>query len=648
MIASLLLMSAAAQPAAPQPPAPQPVSTIDEPVQNGSHDFNSGFREDIVVTASIGDSQDTQTSPASATVMDGEEIGAIDLPHTADLLRLVPGVAVSVSGPAGSQTQLRIRGAEANHTLLFVDGIRFNDPASGNEARFELLDSDLFQHIEVVRGPQSALWGADALGGVVAASTDPAREGRFLSATAEYGSLESVRASARGSASTNNAGFSVAGSYLSSEGVDSFGAGGERDGFDNKSLSANFRLSPVHGVGLGLVAHYVEGSSEFDGFDPITFARADTLDATDNRIAVIGASAGADLGDVNLDAGLSYLDSANRNRLGRDPLNSTYGDRTTAHARVRYRFGRHGLTAMAEYQAEGFAARDTQYLGGTDQERARNTLAFVGQWEADWTDWLHSDLAIRHDDFSDFADATTVRASVLVRPARNWSVHAAYGQGIAQPTFYDLYGFFPGSFAGNASLTPETSEGWELGVRYQGKGLSAGITYFDQNLTDEIVDILDPVTFVSSTANARGKSRRRGVEAELNARLARWANLRFSYTYLDADEQRAPGDALLREVRRPRHSGSIAAYGTSGRMSWSATAAYVGARGDTNFDVFPAAPVRLDPYVLASARIGYRLGGGLEAFARVENGFDERYQDVFGYATAGRTVYAGIRLALGR
>jgi vitamin B12 transporter len=628
MLASLLLLSAAAQPA---------VVAADEP------------REEIVVTATLGDPSSVDGAPASATLLLADQVRALDLPRAADLLRLTPGIAVAVAGPAGSQTQLRIRGGEANHSLLFVDGIRFNDPASGNEARFELLTSELVQRIEVVRGPQSALWGADALGGVIAVDTGDELSASRAAATIEIGSFESVRASARGVVGAEEARLSVGGALLQSAGIDSFGVGGERDGFVNRTLSARLDLRRSNWLSLALVGHHVEGRSEFDGFDPATFARADTLDATDNRISAVGASAEARFGAWAMTVNLSHLDSANANRLGDEPLNRTAGDRTTAAARASYRFGGHQLTALAEYQAEGFSARDTQFFGGTDQDRARAIFSLAGEWQAQWTQWLRTDLAIRHDDFSDFADATTWRASIQFHPASALTLHAAYGEGIAQPTFYDLFGFFPGSFRGNPDLRPERSQAWEVALRYADEpaGITGSLTYFEQDLRDEILDIFDPVTFESSTANADGESRRRGVEAELDARLARLGRLRLAYAYIDADEQRATNGVQVREVRRPRHSGSLTFYGRSGPLSWSASAAYVGERTDTDFSRFPAEPVTLDSYVLASARIAYALPAGLEAFARVENGFDADYQDVVGYFTPGAAVYAGIRLHFG-
>src|SRR4051794_17118455 len=147
----------------------------------------------IVITASRATQSEAQT-PASVTILDQQRIVRLDEPLISALLRLTPSAAIATSGPGGSLTEVRIRGAEANHTLLFVDGIKIDDPASGDTARFEILNADLASRIEVVRGPQSALWGSEAIGGVIAINGIDDRAG--LSAKAEAGSFGLVRASA--------------------------------------------------------------------------------------------------------------------------------------------------------------------------------------------------------------------------------------------------------------------------------------------------------------------------------------------------------------------------------------------------------------------------------------------------------------------
>jgi vitamin B12 transporter len=602
---------------------------------------------EIVVTAAR-EPERQDAAPVSSTLFDAAKLEALSLPQASDVLRLSPGVSVAVSGPKGSQTQVRIRGAEANHSLLFVDGIRFNDPAAGNEARFELLSSDALSRIEVLRGPQSALWGSEALGGVLAVESADARRGTGLSALAEYGTLRSGRGFVQGAAEAGAVGLSAAAGAMGSEGIDEFGRpGGERDGYWTRFLTGKAVARPARGLELGLVGHFVEGKSDYDGYDPATFQRAETLDTTRNRIGAGRGWASWEADGWRVSADASLLGSTNRNFVGDVPLNRTAGERLTAGAQVSKTLGRHRITAAYEHETERFHARDQQYFGATDQDRSRRLDAFVGEWRAQWAPFFSTDLAVRHDSFSAFADATTLRASAILSPGGGWSLHGAYGEGIAQPTFYDLYGFFPGSFRGNPALRPEHSKGGEVGVRWQKKGVKFGITGFSSQLRDEILDVFDPTTLVSSTANASGRSRRRGVELEAEYRPSKRLLLAANYTFLDAGEQKAAGTALVREVRRPRHSANLIAAWSAGRLSASGTAAYVGGRSDVDFDVFPARSVRLDPYVVASARVGYRLTTQIELYLRAENAFDARYQDVVGYATAGRTVYAGLRLRLG-
>ena len=601
----------------------------------------------ILVTASRAPVA-AEDSAASVTTFDSEALDDLSLPALPDLLRLSPGVSVASTGPRGTQTQVRIRGAEANHTLIFVDGIRFNDPAAGNEARFELLTSDSLSQLEIVRGPQSALWGSEALGGVIAARTPDPLAGGGFEGLAEYGSLDSARLSGRYAVRAGNVGVMASAGWLRSDGVDSFGApGGDRDGFDNLSASLKLEARPREGIALGAVGHWIQARNRYDGFDPITFRRADTTDETRNRIGAARGWMAGRWGGWSLDAGLAYLDSVNRNLLAGAPLNRTLGDRLTFDAQLSRQLGGHRITAAIEHESENFHARDTVFAGGTDQDRARRLTAFAGEWRAEWSPAILTDLALRHDSFSAFADATTFRASLLVRPVRDLRLHGAYGEGIAQPTFNDLYGFFPGAFVGNPALKPERSRGWEAGIGWADARFSLDATWFSARLRDEIVDTTDPATFLPSTANAAGVSRRKGIELSAAWHPSRAINVSLNYTWLDADQQILAGGPRTRETRRPRHSLNFAAYGEAGRLRWGTSLAYVGKRTDQDFDFFPAPTVTLGDYLLASANLGYRLRPALELYARAENAFAADYEDVVGYHTTGRTIYAGLRVAFG-
>src|SRR5688572_17407527 len=197
----------------------------------------------IVVTASRVPDTGAST-PASVTLIDAARIERLGAPLVTDLLRPAPSLAVSVSGPAGSLADVRIRGAEANHTLLFVEGIRANDPAAGNAPRFELLNADLASRIEIVRGPQSALWGSEAIGGVVAVDgAAPGSGGSVLDV--EAGSFGTHRGAARTTFGSADRGVSLGIAGQRSDGIDSSAGDGERDGYRNLAarVAGRYRLS---------------------------------------------------------------------------------------------------------------------------------------------------------------------------------------------------------------------------------------------------------------------------------------------------------------------------------------------------------------------------------------------------------------------
>jgi vitamin B12 transporter len=601
--------------------------------------------DQIVITASRAPEPESQT-PASVTVVDKKRIERLGEPLIPTLLRLSPSVAVSTSGPAGSFTEVRIRGAEVNHTLLFIDGIRVNDPASGDFPRFELLNADLVSRIEVVRGPQSALWGSEAIGGVIAVNGVP--DPRGYSAAAEGGSFGFARASGSASLSSDRASLAGAVGWQRATGIDSFNGQGDKDGYRNLSGRLRGTWKPLQGVEVGASAIALTGRTEFDGFDPVTFAHTDTFDSSRNRLTAgrVWAKFGSDAAPWSGQIGVSLLDSSNKNYLVDAQINRTAGTRRTVSAQLERRFSTgviaHTLIAAADAERETFHARDTIYGGFSNQDRSREHEALTLEWRGE-TKVLTGDLAVRRDIFNRFRDATSLRASLLANVGGGFAVAASYAEGIAQPTFFDLYGFFPNNFLGNPSLKPESSRGFEVSLRYRRGPVEASLTGYRQRLHDEIVDIFDPVTFLFSTANRSETSRRSGIEAQVGWHLADKLRLTANYAYLKATQPDEVGLQQVHELRRPKHSGSVAVDGASGRFTYGASIAYVGKHLDQR-DTFPFARVTLGSYWLANARVGYTVRPGVELFARGTNLLDQRYEDVFGYRTEPRAGYIGIRL----
>lgn len=605
--------------------------------------------DQIVITASRVPDRKAKT-PASVTIVDKKRIERLGEPLVAPLLRLSPSISVSSSGPMGSLTEVRIRGAEANHTLLFVDGIKINDPASAGTPRFELLNADIASRVEIVRGPQSALWGSEAIGGVIAVNGVTDEPG--YSASIEGGSFGFERASASDVLASDRGSLAAAVGWQRATGMNSVAGPGDKDGYRNLSGRVRGTWSPAPDLELGAVGLLLTGRSEFDGFDPVTFAHVDTLDNNRNRLGAgrLWATLGSAASPWAATIAASTLSSSNLNFVGKDETNRTSGTRRLVSAQVERRFttGPVGHTVIAEAEAEGetFHARDTAFGGFTDQDRTRDHQAITVEWRAE-TKAITGDVALRRDLFNRFADATTVRASLLADVGGGFSIAGSYGEGISQPTFFDLFGFFPNNFVGNPALKPESSRGFEASLRYRRGNFQGSLTGYRQHLHDEIVDMFDPVTFLLSTANRQQVSHRSGVEAELAWLPSDNLRLTAAYAYLNATQPDDVSMRQVRELRRPKNSGSVALDGIAGRITYGASIAYVGRHFDDR-DTFPFDPVALGAYWLASARVAYSVTPRVQLFARMTNALNQKYQDVFSYRTEPRGIFLGVRLASGR
>ena len=594
----------------------------------------------IVITASRAPQSEAQ-SPASVTVIDQQRMERLDEPLISSLLRLTPSASVSTSGPGGSLTEVRIRGAEANHTLLFVDGIKIDDPASGDTPRFEILNADLASRIEIVRGPQSALWGSEAIGGVIA--VNGIDDVPATSAKAEGGSFGLFRASASGATSSDKTSVAGALGFQRSSGINSVEGPGDKDGYRNLSGRLRATWHPGHNVEIGATALALTGRSDFDGFN-LFGAHADTRDSSRNRLEAgrIWVRDGNERSPWRGRIAGSLLGSSNKNYLAQVQQNRTRGTRRNLSAQLEHLFATgpltHRVIVAADTERESFHARDTAFGGFTNQDRTRKHQSVTLEWRAD-AQRITADVAIRRDMFNRFKDATSVRASLLGQIGGGFSLAGSYAEGIAQPTFFDLYGFFPGTFVGNPDLKPESSRGFELSLRYRRGPVAASLTGFRQRLHDEIVNNAS----FTSALNAPVTSRRSGVEATVEWAVADTFHLSANYAYLKATQPSSTTGEQTAETRRPKHSGSIAADGSKGRFRYGASLAYVGRHFD-NRDTFPFDRVNLGSYWLADARVGYAVRPGVELFARGANLLGEHYQDVFSYRTEPRAFYAGVRL----
>ncbi len=635
MLPLIVLAGQAAIAATPAPPNNQPI-------------FIRETAAPFTVTASRSTIRLAETG-ISISQIDLPQIEALSLPLVKDYLTLIPGVAVAQTGPLGAQTQIRIRGAEANHSISFIDGIEMNDPASSGEFRIDTLLSHGVERIEVLRGPQSALWGSQAIGGVISITTRAPVRGTEVYGELQGGSLGTVRGGIGGGWAGETLTVSGQLSGLSSDGYDIARSNGDKDGYKNVTAHGRIEWRATPQLTLLLVGRNQDSTSRFDGFDYGAGGPLDEPLATQSRQSAVRAEAALALlnGDWTTRASFMAVRADNINRRAGAFENRSDGERDLFRLQSTGRFESgaiaHNLTAALDVETERFTSRDANAQADSNQRQRRRQTSLVGEYRLSSSNGLSAGAAVRHDMNDRFADATTVRfdAVAAIGAVR---LHAAFGTGIADPTFFDQFGFFPGSFQGNPNLVPERSRSVEAGIGWAAGGHSFDVTLFDANLTNEIIGTFNSTTFIAGVANATGRSRRRGVEVAGQAELARGLTLNTSYTYLDANQQQVAGSALVREVRRPRHSGSIALNYSSRPFDLSAAAAITGARGDTDFARF--VPVTLPAYTLLTLAGAWHISPRIDLTARVENALDASQVDVFAYRGPGLTAHGGIRFRL--
>jgi vitamin B12 transporter len=581
------------------------------------------------------------------TVIDRATIEALALPLAKDYLTLSPSVAVAQTGPLGAQTQVRIRGAEANQTLTFIDGIDVTDPAGSGEFRYESLLAQGIDRIDVLRGGQSALWGAQAIGGVIAITT---RSDEGLYGEAEGGSLGTVRGGAGGG--TTLAGIRLSGqaAYLGSDGYNIAAGPGDKDGYENLTLHGKASADLAPNLTAGVVLRYVNSNIQFDDFDYGAGVPLDAPLSTRSRQFAVRGTLDLALLDGAWRHGLAFThtDTANINRDGAAFTNRSDGGRDVfryqSSGDITTGAAKHRLTFAVEHDRERFTSIDADPTALSNQSRSRLQTSLIGEYRLDLADWLGAGVAVRHDFNNRFADATTVRATAAVRPGAGFTVHASYGEGVTDPSFFELFGFFPGFFVGNPNVTPERSQGWDIGAGWADDRYALDVTWYRANLVNEIVSTFDSTTFLSGVANATGRSRRQGLEVTASAAPFAGFKLSATYAYLDASEQRVAAGLRVKEVRRPAHSGSITAAYTGRVFDLAASAAITGGRDDTDFALF--VPVRLPAYTLVTLTGAWHVSRQIDITARLENALDANQVDVFAYRGPGLTAHAGVRLKL--
>jgi vitamin B12 transporter len=567
-------------------------------------------------------------------VIDAEQIREAGAMSLVELLQVQAGVEIASNGGPGQTSNVFIRGTNANHVVVLVDGVRINSATSGTTA-FEHLPLAQIERIEVLRGPGSSLYGADAIGGVIQIFT---RKGEYSQARIGFGTDRTAEVSAGLGRRFGDSRMTLQAGYRRTDGFSASSnakaANTDDDGFRNANVGGSLSHEWARGQQLELRGFASRSTTHFDDvrFLPPTYTLTDEKDGVSRQR-------------------LSALTLESRNQVTQNWHSLVRLSRTADRSR------------STGFDLSVFNTRQDQFTWQNDFTLPVGTLAAGVEWrreEVDGTVAFTQDsrivrsvfgsyaagigahkveASLRHDENSQFGKHDTGRLAYGYQLAPAWRVSAAAGTAFKAPTFNDLYWpeDFANFFVGNPTLRPERSRSVETALRYDDGTHRAGLTLFRNRVRDLIgYDSQSVAPFLLTTVNVN-RALIRGATLDAAHVTPLW-NARAEWTWQD------PEDADTGHVlaRRARHFGSASANWTPG--PWRAGIELVGS-GERFNSLSNAAGTRMGGYALVNLRAGYALTPELTLSARVNNVADKHYELIQGYNTPGRQFFVALEYA---
>lgn len=578
--------------------------------------------EEISITASR-----LSITDARAERISNEDMG--DAAQMVDVITRLPSYALSRSGGYGTLTQIRVRGAEANHTKVLIDGISVNELDSG--FNFGVLNTAGIRRVESFNGPLSSIWGSDALSGVLAFSTKPTQSGSNLAVNlGTIGNRDLAADAARVYQSSFIAG-TVA--LSQSDGFNISSQGNEKDGFKQKvvNLIGGQRLESVtYDASLRL------NQSSID-YDPIPRDGDRSNDV--GRIS-FGTKVTWEQSNIwRPSLQFSYLSSDLVNYAdGVETNDYVFEDLRLTLASIFELQNNVILSTFIEAQEKNFEQRGTaSFFGDPNQTQSLNTQS-AGLELQKLFDSVELRIALRGEASSEFQDSAGWN-TYLGKSFDSNIIYLAAGLAYRHPSFIDRFGYTPDTFIGNPNLDSEKVSQYEFGWIRRSDTWKFRTAIFHSTLTDEINGfVYKPDIFAFTSENIDGKSRRHGLELLVRSRFS-YGTIRATLSYVDSVE------GSQQEIRRPRQLGSIEFttrewQGYSGRVALS----YNGSQFDNDFSTFPAKRVRLDGYNLLHVSARKKVSQAMSLSIRSENLLDVQYENVIGFNAPPRQIFLSVNI----
>jgi len=602
----------------------------------------------VVVSASRLESESSKLG-SSVTVITAEDIKRAQASQVLDVLRTVPGLDVVRSGPMGGNTSVFLRGANAEHTLVLVDGVEASNPVTTARLfNFADVPVDAIDRIEIVRGPQSTVYGSDALGGVIHIITKRGSGELRTHASVEIGSFQSSSEQVGLSGGDPTLDYLVSLARQDRNGFSAARGGAERDGYGQTAVTGRLGVHPIGFLDVDLTGRFTNSRADIDddggasNDDPNRrfrqrqgFMRGQLAVrmVEDLLRPVFGVSFGDQSYDDNDDP-----DAVNPTEL----LRSEFSGRLvkfdvqnamtlTPEAKVVIGAETERESASSTYRSDGpFGPFSTDF----DRHTARTNAVFA-ETQLAIAERLFSSAGIRVDHHEKFGSEVTWKVAPRLRILEGTDLLGSIGTGFKAPSLYQLYSEF-----GRETLAPEEMLGMDVGIeqRLWSEKLSLRASYF-YNDFDNLISF-DSSTFLYENI---ARARTQGVEVGVRAELGAGVSAQLDYTYTESRDVLAK-EGLLRRPQNKLSARLAAPVSERGEVSLQLSA--FGKRVDTDFSTFPAERVNLPGYMVVQVGGSYRVSDSVELFGRVENLFDRSYEEVLGYATPGASAFAGIRVNL--
>ncbi|MHA7871550.1 MAG: TonB-dependent receptor plug domain-containing protein [Hyphococcus sp.] len=581
--------------------------------------------DEVIVSATRTPTRIDETG-SSVSVILAEDIRARQYAFTADALRDAPGVTIARNSAFGGVASARVRGASSGQTLVVIDGIVVNDPTAPQGGfNFANLDVVDIERIEVLRGPQSILYGADAIGGVIYITTK--RSTNRVQGFAEGGSFATFRGGASASAGNEDAFGRLTVSGITTDGISRAASGVEDDGF--RSVAGSFKggLRLNENWSAELIARIGDAQADIDGFPPPNFTIADTAEIETTTDYAVAARLLQNFGQFNgaLTVSFNAIDRRNENN-GAETF-SADGDRLSADY-----LGECRINESLRVVAGGEFEQSTARVSGVD-DSLENGAAFA-MLEFSPAPKLTVSAGARRDEYSNFEGATTARAAVAWTPVDGLVLRSSWGQGFRAPTLFELnfsqFGVMP-----NPDLRPERANGFDIGAEKRfalddRNSLTLRTTFFHTRVEDQI-----DFDFAGNGYFNIDETRSRGLETEALWRAGDRLSVHLIYNLIDAIDRQTNTQLL----RQPKHSGTaIVSVSPVEGLSLSSTITINGEEND-----FPAPN---DSFVRVDLRGAYAFSEAFEIYGRIENATDTAYQDVSGFGEPGLSAFGGVRVRL--